>query len=106
MGGAPPPGRGATVRNKMGPVAPVAGLNTLVGELGARVNLPPGARLLGLTMRTMEGAETTPPLVPTGKAWPLLDSNMILLPCGPPVAVVTVAAELGDVTDVDVAAAF
>ena len=75
-------GLGATVRNKIGPVAPVAGLRTLVGELGAKANLPPDVvvRLLGLTMRTMEGPPPTPPLPLTGMAWPLLESKMILLP--------------------------
>ena len=57
-------GLGATVRSNMGPVAPVAGLRTLVGELGDRVSLPPEVvvRLLGLTMRTMEGPPAGPPL--------------------------------------------
>lgn len=76
------PGLGATVRNSMGPVAPPAGLRTLVGEFGAKASLPPDVvvRLLGLTMRTMEGPPPTPPLPETGIAWPLLDSKMILLP--------------------------
>lgn len=66
----------------MGPVAPPAGLKTLVGEFGARASLPPEVvvRLLGLTMRTMDGPPPTPPLPETGMAWPLLDSKMILLP--------------------------
>jgi hypothetical protein len=66
----------------MGPVAPPAGLRTLVGEFGARASLPPEVvvRLLGLTMRTMDGPPPTPPLPETGMAWPLLDSKMILLP--------------------------
>ena len=83
MGGATvEEGLGAMVRSKMGPVAPVAGLKTLVGELGARVSLPPEVvvRLLGLTMRTIEGPPVGPPLPLTGMAWPLLESRMILLP--------------------------
>ena len=76
------PGLGATVRNSMGPVAPPAGLRTFVGEFGAKASLPPEVvvRLLGLTMRTMEGPPPTPPFPETGIAWPLLDSKIILLP--------------------------
>lgn len=91
MGGDPTVGRGATVRKRMGPVAPEAGLKVaiLVGEFGlagVSFNFPPAAmpevRLLGLTMRTIEGApETTAPLL-TGMGWPLLDSKIILLPVG------------------------
>lgn len=76
------PGLGATVRNSMGPVAPPGDLRTLVGEFGAKASLPPEVvvRLLGLTMRTMEGPPPTPPFPETGIAWPLLDSKIILLP--------------------------
>ena len=116
-------GLGATVRSSMGPVAPVAGLRTLVGEFGDKVSLPPDVvvRLLGLTMRTMEGppAPPTVPLPLTGMAWPLLDSKMILLPVvAPPddpagrgpvpegaVALEVVVAEPLDVTTTEAACA-
>ena len=114
-------GLGATVRSNMGPVAPVAGLRTLVGELGDRVSLPPEVvvRLLGLTMRTMEGPPAGPPLPLTGMAWPLLDSKMILLPGAAPlddpagrgpvptgaVALEVVVAEPLDVTTTEAACA-
>ena len=81
----------------MGPVAPEAGLRTLVGELGDKVSLLPEVvvRLLGLTMRTMEGPLPVPipPLPLTGMAWPLFERRMILLP--PPPAAVDVATTVG-----------
>ena len=86
--------RGATVRKRMGPEAPTAcrKVVTFVGELGLSATLPPPlvVKLLGLTMRTIEGAAPAAgPFPEELTPWPLLESKMILLP-GP--AVVEVAA--------------
>jgi hypothetical protein len=62
----------------MGPVLDPWGRRavTLVGDVGARVNLPPAEeRLLGLTIRTMEE-----PALLRGMGWPCFDRRMILLP--------------------------
>ena len=85
--------RGATVRKRMGPEAPTACLSvvTFVGEFGLSATLPPlVVKLLGLTMRTIEGAAAAP-LGFTPAAWPLLESKMILLPG--PAAAAEVATE-------------